>query len=285
MKILFTADLHGLENLYEELFSSVRTGQPDAVLLGGDLFPRGVPSEDSMEKQRVFIQEYLGPRLSEIRLRCPSTEWFAMLGNNDWHYHLARLQDLEYQDLIRLLHNRKHLLKNGFELIGYGHVPPTPFSNKDGERIDIPGAPEEPQRSSPCLSTKEGIRSIRREAFFRAHPTIREELENLPRPALPDRTIYVFHSPPHETGLDLLHDGRHAGSRAIRQFIENRQPFLTLHGHIHESPFLSGRFADRIGNTLCLNPGHSQERLCAVTLEWEDNRFECNHTILGKPGA
>jgi len=285
MKILYTADLHGLENLYDDLFTMVRTKRPDAVLLGGDLLPNEGPLEDSMTEQLSFIEKFLGPHLSAIRWQCPSTEWFAMLGNEDWHYYLARLQDLEYQGLLRLLHNRKHLLKNGFEVIGYGHVPPTPFSNKDGERIDQPGIPGEPQISSPCLSTKGGIRHIRREAYFRAQPTMEEELEKLPRSDFPDRTIYVFHTPPHETSLDVLHDGRHAGSRAVSRFIEKRQPFLTLHGHIHESPFMTGRFADRIGNTLCLNPGHTRERLCTVFLEWKDNRFEFNHAFLGTPVA
>jgi Icc-related predicted phosphoesterase len=41
-----------------------------------------------------------------------------------------------------------------------------------------------------------------------------------------------------------------AGSQAVRQAIEAHQPFLGLHGHIHESPG-----AIKIGRTLCINPG------------------------------
>ncbi len=283
MKILFTSDLHGLKNLYEELFELIRTSRPDAVFLGGDLFPNEGPLEESMEEQRRFIENFFGPRLSESRLESPSTEWFAMLGNEDWHYHIARLQEMEYGGLLRLLHNRKHLLKNGFEVIGYCHVPPTPFSNKDGERIDQAGVPGEPQRSSPCLSTKGGLRDIRRESYFRAQPTLEEELASLPRPAFPERTVYVFHTPPFETSLDVLHDGRHAGSRAVTRFIREKQPFLTLHGHIHESPVMTGRFTDRIGKTLCVNPGHGRERLHGVFLEWKGDRLEVRHTVLGEP--
>ena len=41
----------------------------------------------------------------------------------------------------------------------------------------------------------------------------------------------------------------------MRRWIERRQPLLTLHGHIHESPTMSGSFVDRIGATLVVNPG------------------------------
>jgi uncharacterized protein len=40
------------------------------------------------------------------------------------------------------------------------------------------------------------------------------------------------------------------GSRAVRQAIEEYQPLLSLHGHIHESPG-----SVRIGRTVAVNPG------------------------------
>ena len=40
------------------------------------------------------------------------------------------------------------------------------------------------------------------------------------------------------------------GSTAVRQAIEEHQPLLCLHGHIHESPG-----SVRIGRTLAINPG------------------------------
>jgi Icc-related predicted phosphoesterase len=41
-----------------------------------------------------------------------------------------------------------------------------------------------------------------------------------------------------------------AGSAAIREGLETLQPLVSLHGHIHEA-----RGTQRIGRTLCLNPG------------------------------
>ncbi len=62
--------------------------------------------------------------------------------------------------------------------------------------------------------------------------------------------ILVSHPPPMQTETDRLRDGRHVGSKAVRAFIEKRQPLLCLTGHIHES-----RGRDYIGRTLVLNPG------------------------------
>ncbi|MDQ3766564.1 MAG: metallophosphoesterase [Actinomycetota bacterium] len=84
----------------------------------------------------------------------------------------------------------------------------------------------------------------------------------------PERTIYSFHCPPYASGLDeapeLTSDmrpkyaGRSSvpcGSTAVREAIENGQPALSLHGHIHE-----GKGSTRIGRTLSINAGSSYEQ-------------------------
>jgi len=79
------------------------------------------------------------------------------------------------------------------------------------------------------------------------------------------RTVANFHNPPWSSGLDtapeldenlkpVLRGGRPSfvpvGSRAVREAMKRYQPSVGLHGHIHES-----RGAQKIGKTLCLNPG------------------------------
>lgn len=86
--------------------------------------------------------------------------------------------------------------------------------------------------------------------------------------AAPEKTIYNFHCPPHSTGLDDAPQigadmrpkdaGRSTmpvGSTAVRESIEEGQPTLSLHGHIHEA-----RGNTRLGKTLCINPGSSYEQ-------------------------
>jgi Icc-related predicted phosphoesterase len=84
----------------------------------------------------------------------------------------------------------------------------------------------------------------------------------------PDHTIFSLHCPPYNTGLDdapqltaemdLKDAGRSTipvGSTAVREAIEEHQPALSLHGHIHEA-----RGTTRLGRTLCVNPGSSYEQ-------------------------
>jgi Icc-related predicted phosphoesterase len=81
----------------------------------------------------------------------------------------------------------------------------------------------------------------------------------------PSRLIVVLHPPPYGTQLDqapaIDEEFRvqtftgatvltGVGSIAVREFIEERQPLLGLHGHVHES-----KAAEYLGRTLCLNPG------------------------------
>ncbi len=86
--------------------------------------------------------------------------------------------------------------------------------------------------------------------------------------APPEKTVYNLHCPPYASGLDdapeLTEDlrpkdaGRSTvpvGSKAVREVIEEGQPALSLHGHIHEA-----KGNTRIGRTLSINPGSSYEQ-------------------------
>lgn len=47
--------------------------------------------------------------------------------------------------------------------------------------------------------------------------------------------VLICHSPPLGTSLDRIKEGLHAGSRAVREFIEKEQPEYFFCGHIHEA--------------------------------------------------
>lgn len=63
--------------------------------------------------------------------------------------------------------------------------------------------------------------------------------------------IFVSHAPPNRTELSLTRAGIHAGSEAVREYIERYQPRLAIVGHVHEA---AGRWV-KIGNTVVVNPG------------------------------
>jgi Icc-related predicted phosphoesterase len=62
--------------------------------------------------------------------------------------------------------------------------------------------------------------------------------------------ILVCHQPPYNTLNDLAQRNLHVGSKAVRAFIERRQPWICFSGHIHE-----GIGIDQIGQTKVINPG------------------------------
>lgn len=66
--------------------------------------------------------------------------------------------------------------------------------------------------------------------------------------------VLSTHTPPRNTRCDRTGRGVHAGSAALRAFLEKAQPDVCLCGHIHES-----RALDRLGRTLLVNPGAFME--------------------------
>jgi Icc-related predicted phosphoesterase len=96
-----------------------------------------------------------------------------------------------------------------------------------------------------------------------------------------ERAIFNFHDPPYGTMLDYapkLRDMRqsageteHVVSKAVAEAIKKYQPFLGLHGHIHES-----RAAQKIGRTFCVNPGseYGEGVLRGVLLTLADTKMK-----------
>jgi Icc-related predicted phosphoesterase len=61
----------------------------------------------------------------------------------------------------------------------------------------------------------------------------------------------VVHFPPHDSRLDQFAPGKHAGSPALRQWVDRVQPERLFCGHIHETAGMS----EQLGRTQCVNVG------------------------------
>ena len=97
----------------------------------------------------------------------------------------------------------------------------------------------------------------------------------------PHKAIFNFHCPPFDSGLDTAPkidrtlkpvigftgvEMTSVGSTAVAKTIQEYQPLLGLHGHVHES-----RAAIKIGKTLCVNPGSEySEGILRGCLLWLD---------------
>jgi Icc-related predicted phosphoesterase len=64
------------------------------------------------------------------------------------------------------------------------------------------------------------------------------------------RHVLLSHPPPHGGRLDCTSAGKHVGSTALRDFIDETQPELVLCGHIHEA-----RGVEKLGRTTAVNCG------------------------------
>lgn len=63
--------------------------------------------------------------------------------------------------------------------------------------------------------------------------------------------VLICHAPPYDTALDRVHDGLHAGSRSVREFVDRHQPEYLFCGHIHEAEGMQ----IEMGKTKAVNVG------------------------------
>lgn len=263
----FVSDLHGRTGRYQALFSRIGEDRPGAVFLGGDLFPglAGFKGGD-------FLDDFFAPALRHLKgqLGEDYPRVFLILGNDDSIFDEQRLLEApESGELWEYLHNRSAAFGD-YRVFGYNYVPPTPFLNKDWERYDIsrfvdPGS----------IPPEEGWHSEEQPLNRIQYATIKEDLQDLAGEEDLSRAIFLFHTPPYQTALDRAAlDGKmvdhapldvHVGSIAVRKFILERQPALTLHGHVHESARLAGSWSERLGETLCLSAAHDGPELALVS--------------------
>jgi len=289
MKALFTSDLHGETRLYHELLDLIQRAPSEILILGGDLLPSFAPSkkyEDMIPNQKMFIDQFLLPFFKTLIEKTLARLIFLVPGNWDLGYPCLFRNPME--NMVDLS-QKGYRLPSGYELIGYSFVPPTPFRPKTYEKMDDRESPWPPQKNPSYIRLAEQdnqLTPIDPYVYLKQGGTIEEDLQRLARPTDLKKTIYVMHSPPYGTRLDSIQGGHHVGSKAIKTFVEKSQPLLTLHGHIHESPEVSGSFLDKIGETISVNPGQFTSRsrdsyeLHAVTFELERIEETLSHTCL-----
>lgn len=274
MQCFFVSDLHGHAVRYARLLDAIAAERPDAVFIGGDILPgtfdrRWAVGGDGDD----FISDFLVPRLSRLRdaLGAAYPQVLVILGNDDPRFQEASVLHAAAQGVWTYCHDRK-VVVGGYPVYGYAYVPPSPFQLKDWERYDVsryvdPG----------CVSPEEGFRTVPVPSTEPRHATIQRDLDQLTGDDDLARAIVLFHSPPYDTALDRAQlDGRcvdhvpldvHVGSIAIRRFIERRQPLVTLHGHIHESARLTGRWWDRLGDTHLFSAAHDGADLALIRFD------------------
>ncbi len=279
MLILFASDLHGKLELYNQLISLVKEKKPSILILGGDLLPKCSSGRDLFKVQRDFIRIELINFFHKLFLLYTSLEVGLMLGNDDFSSLREEFLYLDDKGLFKLIDNQRWTTGSGWHIIGFNLVPETPFALKDFERRDCENTPIHYPAVRSICSVKDSYRFIDAKTWLLSHPSLSEELSRLPQVVKPEKTIFVSHCPPYNTPLDVRLDGKHVGSIAIRRYIKSERPLISLHGHIHESFLMTGKYFTQLGDTICFNPGQIHyPYLDAVLLNTDDPAYNNEHT-------
>ncbi|MBI5864595.1 MAG: metallophosphoesterase [Planctomycetes bacterium] len=277
MRICFTSDFHGSESLYQQLDELLRRERPELVILGGDMFPDGDP-DDPTGTQGRYVQEAFIQRIEAWRDALPTTAFACILGNHDWRCTQHALHTYHEQGVLTLLDHRWIWAFRGVSFLGYPCTPPTPYFVKDFERLDRPGDAL-PETGGSTWDTRHlRVQKVSPHEHYAVRPTMEEELRKAVRPY--GAWIFVCHCPPIASVLDRLpHLDFPVGSNAVRDFVAQRKPLLALHGHIHESPQVTGAYRDSIDGVLSINPGQVPDRLHAVLLDTDRPAETLRHTV------
>lgn len=190
--------------------------------------------EDEEQRDAAFLKAITGSierwvAFAEERLRGTGIRCFITPGNDDfWEID----EVLRGSDVVEFVEGRCVRLSDDHEMITTGYSNITPW--------------ESPRELPEDL--------------------LRERLEGMfAEVARPEGLVCVLHPPPRGTLLDQapeidenfivqLEGGEPrmvgVGSQAVRDFIEEHQPLLGLHGHVHES-----KAVETLGRTVVINPG------------------------------
>ena len=284
--LFFATDIHGSRVCFKKFLSSLEFYGADVALLGGDMtgkmivpivhqgggryqaqvagqdmslpetevpelegrladagyYPRKMERDEYTDLEahperveELFAQSMVATLrdwndLAEKKYAGTDTVIYVAPGNDDpW------LIDEELANLSRfqLLENRVVSLAGRYEMLATGFATPTPWNTH---------------------------REVSEEELRSRIDGLAKQLKSVPT------SIFNLHDPPYNTGIDEGPDldpvtlksrggmGQAStvpvGSKAVKEAIEEYQPMLALHGHIHES-----RGAVRVGRTLCINPG------------------------------
>lgn len=284
IRILYTTDLHGAELVWRKSLSAAKIYNVDVLIVGGDItgkmlipiveignnnyeyyFMKKINriSKDELEKtideickmgyypyvttedeyrelkenkeklDQIFLKvmkDTLKRWLDLAAERLPKDiELIVTLGNDD---------RLELDEIVmqhpRVKYSEGHVIKikDIYEFFGCSWVNPTPWNSPREESED---------------------------ALYDRLNKYWEMITD------PDRAILEIHAPPYQSTIDeaplldenfnpVIRGGRvvkiPVGSKAVKRFIEEKQPLIVLSGHIHESPGFV-----KIGRTWVVNPG------------------------------
>ena len=312
MRIYYSTDIHGSERCFRKFLGAASFYKANVLILGGDITGKVmVPVVETTpgrfqaqllgQPAQAKDEQELGELEKRIRFnglypyRCSADEYRRL--EQDEPYRTGVFRQLMRDEVARWMRLAEERLGGSgircFVMPGNDDewaideaLASDRVVNPDGRLVDLDGW----QMISSAWTNRTPWASPREadeEDLYAKLSSLAERLD----PARP--AIFNLHCPPHNTPLDrapaLTADLRvvssggeprlaSVGSTAVRRLIEERQPALSLHGHVHES-----RAVARIGRTLCVNPGsaYSEGVIDGAVVELRHDRVKSCQLVSG----
>jgi Icc-related predicted phosphoesterase len=307
-KIFFTSDVHGSNACFMKFVNAAKVYDVDVLILGGDITGKMIVSivEDP---DGTYSSEYLG--IKHVLTSKEELQNFEKLIRDSGFYPyitnaaevLALYNDKKLQDDLFnrvMVHEVERWVKIAEERLK-GTKVKCYISPGNDDRLSI----DPVLRSSSVVHCPEdevvwiddhhemittgwtnatpwkSPRETTEEKLAEKIEQMITKVERMPN------CIFNLHCPPYGTSIDVapeldetlkpkVNPGAGVsytpvGSVAVRQAIEDHQPLLGIHGHIHES-----RGFVRLGRTLCLNPGseYGEAILHGALIALDDKRVK-----------
>jgi len=285
LRIFYASDIHGTEVLWRKFLNAARSYESEVLIMGGDLTGKaviplvekdgGYEIELFGEKQWVGEEEQVaelerqvrGKGMYPHRMSPQEVDRVAALSEDEREVWFAEVMLDTFNQWLDLA---------GERLAG------------SGARCFVMPGNDDPPGVAEAIVAAQGVESCDGElvefdgysmvSLGYSNPTPFDSPREMPEDEIyervsaladqaPDisRCVFNLHVPPYDSQLDtapqldenlqVVMAGSEpkqipVGSTAVRELIEEYQPLLSLHGHVHES---AG--ATRIGRTLAINPG------------------------------
>jgi Icc-related predicted phosphoesterase len=310
VKIFFVSDIHGSETCFRKLVNAGAFYGVDVLIMGGDL--AGKELVPVVRRGAGWAARFRGAdfdlatedEVADFERRVAAVGGYTLRTDDDGVAALAADPDLAETTLKRLIVERteqwvalaeERLAGKGIRLLlGLG--------NDDFDEL-IPCLD-----AGPVAYAAEGVMDLGEYELVSlgwSNPTpwhtnrecsedeLADKLAFLAEAQDPARTIFNFHVPPYDCGLDVVPrldetlqiqlvggqpDLVPVGSTAVAGAISDYQPILSLHGHIHQ-----GRGTTRIGRTVVVNPGseYDDASLLGALIEVKPNKVKRLQLVAG----
>lgn len=275
MKILYVTDLHGDKEKYRKTLDLAIEKEISVIVNDGDMLPK--LGERHLE-QPEFINGFLRDYFRELQDN--NITYLTMLGNDDLLAVDTLFEDVcgEFENVHNIASKKIYI--EGYEIIGMNYILDHPFGCKDRVITETRYIPQRQLSPFAGISNEHGYdRIFNWFEYSRTElPQMCDVLDGLPAPENPQKAIYVMHMPPAGLKLgQLLYQDLDIGSADIYDFLKVKQPLLTLHGHIHESPDTEkGTWINQIGRTTCIQPGQTElydSKMVYVELDLRNKKY------------